>query len=37
MELHLGSHHREARTPDWPVAAATGFVGGATLMVLELL
>lgn len=37
MELHLGSHHWEARTPDWPVAVVAGFVGGATLMVLELL
>jgi hypothetical protein len=37
MELHLGSHHWEARTPDWPVAAVAGFVGGAVLMVLELL
>src|SRR6478609_12069025 len=37
MELHLGSHHWEARTPDWPVAAVAGFVGGAALMVLELL
>jgi hypothetical protein len=37
MELHLSSHHWQARTPDWPVAVAAGFVGGATLMVLELL
>lgn len=37
MELHVGSHHWEARRPDWTVAAVAGFVGGATLMVLELL
>ena len=37
MELHLGSHHWVARTPDWPIAAVAGFVGGAILMVLELL
>jgi len=37
MELHVGSHHWEARMPDWPVAAVSGFVAGATLMVLELL
>jgi len=37
MELHLGSHHWEARMPDWPAAAVSGFVAGATLMVLELL
>jgi hypothetical protein len=37
MELHLGSRHWEARMPDWPAAAVAGFIGGATLMVLELL
>lgn len=37
MELHLGSHHWEARMPDWPAAALSGFMAGAILMVLELL
>lgn len=37
MELHMDSHHWERRLPDWPVAAASGFVAGAVLMVLELL
>ena len=37
MELHMHSHHWERRLPDWPVAAASGFVAGAVLMVLELL
>jgi hypothetical protein len=37
MELHMHSHHLEARSPDWPAAAVAGFVAGAILMVLELL
>lgn len=37
MELHLSSHRGEARTPDWSVAAVSGFAAGALLMVLELL
>lgn len=36
MELHLHSHHLEHRRPDWVAAAASGFVAGAILMVLEL-
>ncbi|WP_420477140.1 hypothetical protein [Noviherbaspirillum sp. ST9] len=36
MELHLHSHHLEHRSPDWVAAAASGFVAGAILMVLEL-
>jgi len=37
MELHIASHHREHRLPDWPAAAISGFLAGAVLMVLELL
>ena len=37
MELHLHSHRWEARRPDWLAAAASGFVAGAILMVLELI
>jgi hypothetical protein len=37
MELHMQSHHLEARVPDWPAAAVAGFVAGAVLMVLELI
>jgi hypothetical protein len=37
MELHLHSHHWERRLPDWAMAAASGFLAGAVLMVLELL
>ncbi|OWW20582.1 hypothetical protein [Noviherbaspirillum denitrificans] len=37
MELHLHSHHLEHRSPDWVAAAASGFVAGAILMVLELI
>jgi hypothetical protein len=36
MELHFHSHHLEHRTPDLVAAAASGFVAGAILMVLEL-
>lgn len=36
MELHWHSHHLEHRRPDWVAAAASGFVAGAILMVLEL-
>jgi hypothetical protein len=36
MELHMHSHRLEHRRPDWAAAAASGFVGGAILMVLEL-
>lgn len=37
MELHLGSHHWDARMPDWSAAALSGFIAGASLMILELL
>ncbi|HJV53323.1 MAG TPA: hypothetical protein VJ652_17790 [Noviherbaspirillum sp.] len=37
MELHMHSHRWNARAPDWAAAAASGFVAGAVLMVLELL
>jgi hypothetical protein len=37
MELHMHSHRLEHRVPDWPAAAVSGFVGGAILMVVELL
>lgn len=37
MELHMHSHRLEHRKPDWVAAAASGFVAGAILMVLELL
>lgn len=37
MELHMRSHRIEARAPDWAAAAASGFVAGAILMVLEML
>ena len=37
MEHHMHSHHWEARVPDWTVAAISGFVAGAVVMVLELL
>jgi hypothetical protein len=37
MELHIGSHRWAHRAPDWAAAAVAGFVGGAALMVLELL
>jgi hypothetical protein len=37
MELHLQTHRWEQRTPDWTVAAVSGFAAGAVLMVLELL
>ena len=36
MEL-MHSHRWERRVPDWKVAAVSGFVAGAVLMVLELL
>jgi hypothetical protein len=37
MELHIEPHAWHARRPDWPAAAAAGLVGGAVLMVLDLL
>ncbi|HJV61160.1 MAG TPA: hypothetical protein VJ743_09425 [Albitalea sp.] len=37
MELHLRSHEWRRRLPDWPAAVCAGLVGGAVLMVLELL
>lgn len=37
MELHMHSHHLESRAPDWMAAVVAGFVGGAVVMVLELL
>lgn len=36
MEL-MHSHRWERRVPDWKVAAVSGFVAGAVLMVLEML
>lgn len=36
MELQFHSHHLEHRSPDLVAAAASGFVAGALLMVLEL-
>lgn len=37
MELHMHTHRWEQRSPDWTVAAVSGFAAGAVLMVLELL
>jgi hypothetical protein len=39
MELQMRSHEHDwhRRVPDWPTAIAAGLVGGAVLMVLELL
>jgi hypothetical protein len=39
MELDLRSHEHDwrRRLPDWPTAACAGLVGGALLMVLELM
>jgi hypothetical protein len=37
MELQMHRHDWQRRWPDWTVAAASGFVAGAVLMVLELL
>ncbi len=37
MELHMHTHRWELRSPDWTVAAVSGFAAGAVLMVLELL
>lgn len=37
MDLHLGSQHWKAHRPVWRAAAVAGLIGGATLMVLELL
>lgn len=36
MELHLQSHHWQARLPDWAAAAVAGFCAGGVLMLLEL-
>lgn len=36
MELRLHLHDWEHRLPDWPMAAVSGFLAGAVLMVLEL-
>jgi hypothetical protein len=36
MELHLQSHHWQARVPDWAAAAVAGFGAGGVLMLLEL-
>ncbi len=35
MELHLQSHHWQARLPDWAAAAVAGFGAGGVLMLLE--
>ena len=37
MELQMESHQWQRRLPDWAAAATAGLVGGAVLMVLELL
>ncbi len=37
MELHMHTHRWEQHSPDWTVAAVSGFAAGAVLMVLELL
>jgi hypothetical protein len=37
MELQMQSHAWRRRWPDWTTAACSGLVGGAVLMVLELL
>jgi hypothetical protein len=37
MELHVHSHRWEDRAPYWGSAALAGFLGGAVLMVLELI
>jgi len=37
MELHMHSHRWEQHSPDWTVAAVSGFVAGAVLMVLQLI
>jgi hypothetical protein len=37
MELHMQSHEWRRRLPDWPTAVSAGLVGGAVLMVLELM
>lgn|SRR5687768_14898401 len=37
MELQIQSHEWRSRRPDWAAAAAAGLVGGAVLMVLDLL
>ena len=36
MELHMDSHRWERHSPDWTVAAVSGFVAGAVVMVLQL-
>lgn len=36
MELHLQSHHWQARLPDWAAAAVAGFGAGGVLMLFEL-
>ena len=37
MELQMHPHSWQRRLPDWPAAVGSGLVGGAVLMVLELL
>jgi len=37
MELQVHSHDWRRRLPDWPQAVCAGLVGGAVLMVLEML
>jgi hypothetical protein len=37
MELHMQTHEWRRRLPDWSAAVCAGLVGGAVLMVLELL
>lgn len=37
MEMHMQSHDWQRRLPDWSAAVCAGLIGGAVLMVLELL
>jgi len=37
MELHMESHHWQARLPDWAAAAIAGFGAGGVMMLLEIL
>jgi len=37
MELHMQSHHWQARLPDWAAAAIAGFGAGGVMMLLEVL
>lgn len=37
MELHMHTHHWQARLPDWAAAAIAGFGAGGVMMLLEIL